>query len=465
MAKSCKRFLFFLLVVFLMLLVGYIGLGILYSGHFANGTWINGVYCTGKTVDEVNTILIHQTQMPTFVLTDEDNETYEISLQEVSCSIDYTSQLYRILLSQTPFRFDFGDEKERKIQIEPHITYNEETLFQLIQQSEPFVKASEKVKELRIHKTEEGYALYNGMEHVLDIEKACNMALRNLEDKRYSLDLVKEDCYEDLPLTVEMAETLLLFEKVDDFQSCRIVYDMEEEFVSLTPDVVCEWISVDENGEFILDAHGDLVLREGAIEEFVNWLADEYDSVGKKRTFLATNGKEVEVEGGTYGNEIHRKKEAAALKESFLAHKEEVRIPIYKQQALHRGKNDIGSTYIEIDMTDQKMYYYQDGELLIDTDVVTGNMKRGDATPSGVNFVYAKQKNRTLRGEDYESFVRYWLPVKGGIGIHDASWRKKFGGDIYLKNGSHGCINTPSSVMKELYNLVEKGTPVVMFYS
>ena len=92
-------------------------------------------------------------------------------------------------------------------------------------------------------------------------------------------------------------------------------------------------------------------------------------------------------------------------------------------------------------------------------------MKRGDDTPSGVNYVYAKQRNRILRGRDYESFVKYWMPVKGGIGIHDASWRKKFGGDIYLKNGSHGCINTPTKIMEELYKLVEKGTPVVMFYS
>ena len=115
-------------------------------------------------------------------------------------------------------------------------------------------------------------------------------------------------------------------------------------------------------------------------------------------------------------------------------------------------------------MTQQKMYYYEEGELLLETEVVTGNLSRKWGTPEGVNYVYNKQRNRVLRGEGYASPVKYWMPVKGGIGIHDASWRTEFGGEIYKKNGSHGCINTPSQKMAELYEMVETGTPVVMFY-
>ena len=38
----------------------------------------------------------------------------------------------------------------------------------------------------------------------------------------------------------------------------------------------------------------------------------------------------------------------------------------------YQGKDDIGPTYIEVDMTEQKMYYYVDGVLKIETEVVTG---------------------------------------------------------------------------------------------
>ncbi len=129
-----------------------------------------------------------------------------------------------------------------------------------------------------------------------------------------------------------------------------------------------------------------------------------------------------------------------------------------------KGKEDIGSTYIEVDMGEQKMYYYVNGVLKIDTPIVTGNTSRRMGTPSGVNFVYLKQKNRVLRGRDYASPVDFWMPVKGNIGIHDASWRSKFGGEIFKTNGSHGCINTPRDAMEQLYDMAEVGTPVVMFY-
>ena len=124
----------------------------------------------------------------------------------------------------------------------------------------------------------------------------------------------------------------------------------------------------------------------------------------------------------------------------------------------------MGPTYIEVDMGAQHLYYYDDGQLSLDTDIVTGNKKLKRDTPEGVNFVYGKTKNRVLRGPGYATFVKYWMPVKGAIGIHDATWRDEFGGEIYLTNGSHGCVNVPVEQAGELYDKVEIGTPVVMFY-
>ncbi|MGN0377506.1 MAG: L,D-transpeptidase, partial [Suilimivivens sp.] len=138
--------------------------------------------------------------------------------------------------------------------------------------------------------------------------------------------------------------------------------------------------------------------------------------------------------------------------------------PQYTQMAQKQGLNDIGDTYIEVDMTEQMLYYYKEGELVIETPVVTGNTSLKRGTPCGTNYVYGKQKNRTLRGEGYTAFVKYWIPVNGNIGIHDSSWRKEYGGDIYIKNGSHGCINTPEEEVSKLYDMVEIGTPCIMFY-
>ena len=139
-------------------------------------------------------------------------------------------------------------------------------------------------------------------------------------------------------------------------------------------------------------------------------------------------------------------------------------IPAYKQEGFARGLDDIGKTYIEVDMTSQHMYYYEDGELMLDTDIVTGNTGRRMGTPEGINFVYNKQRNRVLRGADYATKVKYWMPVRGCVRLHDAGWSKEFGGEFYQRHGSLGCIISQAEMMAELYEMVEIGTPVIMFY-
>ena len=120
------------------------------------------------------------------------------------------------------------------------------------------------------------------------------------------------------------------------------------------------------------------------------------------------------------------------------------------------------NAYVDISITNQALYYYEYGELVLYSDVVTGIY---DGTPTGNFKVVNKARNVNLRGEDYVSFVNYWIAFYGGVyGMHDASWRSYFGGDIYKTNGSHGCVNMPYYKVQALYNMIEIGTPVYIHY-
>ena len=110
------------------------------------------------------------------------------------------------------------------------------------------------------------------------------------------------------------------------------------------------------------------------------------------------------------------------------------------------GKNDYGDSYVEINLTAQHMFLYKDGKLVIDSDFVSGNVSKNNATPTGAYGVTYTEKNATLRGENYETPVTYWMPFAGNVGMHDAYWRSEFGGSIYKYAGSHGCINLPPEV-------------------
>lgn len=118
--------------------------------------------------------------------------------------------------------------------------------------------------------------------------------------------------------------------------------------------------------------------------------------------------------------------------------------------------------YITVSISNQTLTYYEYGEVVLTSPVVTGI---NNGTPTGSFMVLNKARNVTLKGADYESFVNYWIAFKGSAyGLHDASWRSNFGGTIYKYNGSHGCVNMPYYKVQELYNLVDIGTPVYINY-
>lgn len=75
-----------------------------------------------------------------------------------------------------------------------------------------------------------------------------------------------------------------------------------------------------------------------------------------------------------------------------------------------------------------------------------------------------KERNATLRGENYATPVDYWMPFNGNIGMHDAGWRNSFGGDIYMRSGSHGCINLPRDKAEIIYGYMEHNFPIVCYY-
>ncbi|MDE7359182.1 MAG: L,D-transpeptidase/peptidoglycan binding protein [Lachnospiraceae bacterium] len=447
------------------LMVTYLGLALYYRNAFTYGTWINGIYCTGRSIQEVNDELVKGFTYEGVTVKDKDGSSYVISAEEISYQFDFKKALEIYQKRQNPWMWIESLVGGRRVELAPVVSYDREA-FENCFDALPFCqdKRADKDRRVTITLTPQGYALVNERTDVLFIEQAKGAVLSAIEASEREVSLVDEGCYHDLELTAQMRETMEIWEKLERFQDCGIVYLMGEEEIPVDASVVCDWIALDDNGRFLFDESGGLQLKEHAIEEFVESLAEKYDTVGASRQFLATRGDMVTVEGGLYGNRIDQEAETAYLTEAFYGKKREVHEPAYTQEAWKKGSEDIGSTYIEVDMTEQKMYYYVDGALKIDTPIVTGNTSRRMGTPSGVNFVYAKQKNRILRGPNYASHVDFWMPVKGNIGIHDAAWRGKFGGTIYQTNGSHGCINTPRAAMEQLFDMAEVGTPVVMFY-
>lgn len=134
-----------------------------------------------------------------------------------------------------------------------------------------------------------------------------------------------------------------------------------------------------------------------------------------------------------------------------------------KKRRVQRGtdKQIDYANHIEVSIEDQKLWYYKDGELFLTSNIVSGQRYKHN-TPRGRFRIQWKQTDTYLIGDDYKTHVNYWMPFNGEIGLHDATWRGSFGGDIYTYNGSHGCVNLPFSKAQTIYYNAKVGTLVIV---
>ncbi|MDE6128218.1 MAG: hypothetical protein K2G16_03395, partial [Lachnospiraceae bacterium] len=276
----------------------YIVIGFCYQGRFAPGTFINGIYCTGKTAEEVNKELKEMYPCDSLLVQGDEGIQFVISYEEITVNIDYISQLRKLQSRQNPFLWITALFGGGHASVMPKVSFERELLQGVL--ADRLLPADEAIGEIVEIRKEAGYELFDGRKHVLNLELAYSAVSEALRQGKTFVDI--SDCYEDLPYTEEMYETLALWEKVEAFQSCSIVYDMGDEKVSLTPEIVSGFIALDDNGRFLLDDAGNLVLDEEAVESFIDSLCQEYDTLGSARSFQSTRGDVVTVEGGTYGN-------------------------------------------------------------------------------------------------------------------------------------------------------------------
>ena len=207
--------------------------------------------------------------------------------------------------------------------------------------------------------------------------------------------------------------------------------------------------------------------NEDKVLAYANYLEGKYGNPGNTVSFHSASGKDIAMIS-PYALHINVQAEKEALKKAISSFQTMEREPVYRYKPAQYAQPQFGTTFVEIDLGMQHVYYYEGGNLVWESPTVTGMLRSGRATPAGVFFLKGKETNRILRGRlingkpEYEAHVNYWMPFNGGVGLHDASWRSQFGGNIYVNSGSHGCINLPRNKAAELYGRIQKGCPIVV---
>lgn len=451
-----------ILVVFL---VVFFTIANSYRNRFLNHTTINGVDASGKTVAEVNNALNEQAQNYVLTLKERENGSETISGKEISLTYADHGAVQKLLDDVSPYAWigSFFHHSELTTGT-TNMAYDEVVLKQSVEGLNAFNKdyataptdacLVEGDGSFTIQKETQG--------RKLDENKVLKIIDQAIQNGDTELDLDASGCYQ-APKVYSDDKTLLEQQKkVNGYLSAKITYDFEDRTIPVEQKDIMDMIAKQDDGTYTLDS--DLVL------EFVKTkLSYATDTFGLSHSFTTHSGKNITLKGGDYGWCINRSETAAALIKDIEAGGEKTVKPVYSYSGKSRAENDIGGTYVEVSIAEQKVFCYKDHKLVVETSTVTGNPNKGNGTPSGGVWAIDAKKSPATLGTiatmGYSSHVTYWMPFNGNVGLHDADgWRHGvYGGNIYKTNGSHGCVNLPYAAAKTIYATVEIGTPVIVY--
>lgn len=435
----------------------YIGITIFFRTHFYNTT-IDGINMFGKSVEDAKDIISYKLDNYCLEIDEENQKTQYIIGNNIGLKYDLENEIEKIKDKENPFWCIAGMLKHNSYETNISVTVDKESL----------KKSVDKIIELRskdVRENENAKINYSNGEYIVVdeiygniidktvLEEKITEAVEKLEQE---INIEKLDCYTKPEYTSKSKEVLQAKDTLNKYLCAEVTYSFGNDKEILNKDQIHNWLRVDDKYEVYID--------DKNVKEYIKTLANKYNTVGKEREFKTSLGNNIKVAGGSYGNKIDEDFEGALLIEAIKNGKNILKEAEYLQKAASTGKNDIGNTYVEIDLSRQHLWFYKAGKLIAEGDIVSGNLNNDWATPAGTYSLVYKQKDTVLKGEGYASPVDFWMPFNGGIGIHDASWRYTFGGSIYVSNGSHGCINAPHSLANAIYNNIESGTPIICYY-
>ena len=451
-----------------------------YSEHFYPNTVINNMDCSELTLDETKDLIQKTIDAYSLALSDQEGNIYNVSAEQLGLKYKDDGSLEKIMEKQEPLLWIVKMHSPLTENVSVTYTYDEEAIRSWLS-SLACVQNGVAPTDAYKEQQEDGYwhivPETNGNQ--IDVDKALKAVEDAVVAGETAVSLADKDCYvkpnilsDDHALNSEVdslnkeIKRQKLIEELTDVSITLQTDAQENDTVTLDSDKLKEMI--------VDDSDGDPTVSKEKVTEWVNNWAKENDLYSDDDLFVTYDGVLVHLENGTdtgwsfdLDGTVQNIFTAISNKENGVVK------PAVKRK--DTGTLLSEETYVEISIPDQRMVCYDKGILKVDTPIVTGainnNLSYSTYTPSnGIWHITFKKKNHHMRGPiqsdgtyEYETDVDYWMPFNGDIGIHDMTERGAFGGDIYINNGSHGCINTPYDAAKQIYNIVSAGTKVVVW--
>ena len=456
----------FLGISIIVIVTGYIGVAMFFADVFFDNTFINGHDFSRRPPTDMFYYIDRDAREYILAVVDNSGMREEITGPEIGFALRDDGQIAQLFSRQNPFTWPTMFFGERNHEVEMRIGYCETRLFDRV--ADLVFTDSEAMAE-----PEDAKIAFDGERFYVQ-QEVMGVVVDGYKFTRYVEDAIARGAeyinIDDFDvrvmpnITSDMQEIVDAVNQLNHYLGASITYNLNPKQVVVDARMIIDWISYDEDF--------NVTFHEDRAREFISDFVETYSTYGTVRTFINPLGMEAQVSSVGFGWSLDEDTEVEEFLSNIKNGEVVYREPVHFQRGTFFESGEWGDTFIQINLTAQHMWYFEDGELALETPIVSGMIELSP-TPTGVFDIQVMMSPTVLLGpfdpetDDYEwrEGVSYWMQItRAGIGIHDAPWQPYFGSYRWTYGGSHGSINMPLDMAGQLYGMVTTGTIVIIHY-
>lgn len=437
---------------FFLAILCYLASTFYFDGRFAPFTTVNGISTSMMTSNEAKIFLTEAFNRDFLRLKGKDNYEEKLYFSTMKLKTDSFNDISSLLPNKYFWILNIG----KNYTLPVNVKYDENNIKVAVNSLE-CVSSKHVIsnKGNHVEMSKKGDLVLYSSDNFNKVlgEKLSKKIINNFSNSNFKKEISLNDCYDT--------------KKWLDIEISGII-DFNSDFKIKMGDGVEEIFTKQMLSKSFYEKNGKLYMNYLPYS-FVEALAEKYNT-NNNHLFKTIDGKLITLnksEKDTYEGWNLDVSQTVSMIVNSLIKKEKECNAVWVSKGVSHNKNfGFGDTYIEINLNKQKLYFVEKGKMVQNYDIISGYPDEKRKTPKGMFKIMDIFLNYNMSGYYGSAFCEYFIRLTpDGIGIHDASWQKEFGKDIYKTKGSHGCINMKYDDIKKLYNTINtmSDIPVIIY--
>ena len=322
--------------------------------NFYPGTSINGVDCGGKDIAYVRELLKNSAETYSLTISERGGQTESIDGKTIQLSYKDDNEAQEVKKQQNSWLWPIQIFGEKDYTVNAESSYNEESLNQAVSALTCMQDANmTPAQDAKVEDNGTSYVIVPEVEGTtLDKEKTLAAVKEAVDQRQTELSLENAGCYVQPAVRQDDESLKKDAEQLNKFTSLQASLDFGTGTENVTRDQLKSWLKKGDDGKYYFDTEtvkqtGDRLVRKNIILS------------ASPGILLLQRELPYILPRGDYGWRLWQDKTTESLVNMLNAGQSGPVEPTWLYSGEKHGGNDIDGTYVEISISEQRMWFYK----------------------------------------------------------------------------------------------------------